>query len=85
MEIKIVGLRPGEKLYEELLMDKESADMTRTAHNKVFVAPPIAMDEDLFESRLTRLNDAVVADDDQRIVDGLVEIVGTYTANRANL
>ena len=33
MEIKIVGLRPGEKLYEELMMDEEQGKMRRTEHN----------------------------------------------------
>ncbi len=38
MDIKIVGLRPGEKLYEELMMDEEQDKMRRTQHNKIFVA-----------------------------------------------
>ena len=82
MEIKIVGLRPGEKLYEELLMDKESAGMIRTAHNKIFVAPPIVLDEREFEAQLGQLDSAIQADDAQAIVDGLIDIVQTYKPNR---
>ena len=44
MEIKIVGLRPGEKLYEELMMDEEQDKMRRTQHNKIFVASPRTID-----------------------------------------
>ncbi len=44
MEIKIVGLRPGEKLYEELMMDEEQDKMRRTQHNKIFVASPRSID-----------------------------------------
>ncbi len=43
MDIKIVGLRPGEKLYEELMMDEEQDKMRRTQHNKIFVACPAAL------------------------------------------
>ena len=80
--IKIVGLRPGEKLYEELLMDSERDRMTRTAHNKIFVAPPIPIEESAFENQLGILQEAAMDDDDQRVVDMLVEIVGTYKPNR---
>ena len=80
--IKITGLRPGEKLYEELLMDSERDHMTRTAHNKIFVAPPIPIEESAFENQLGILQEAAVNDDDQRVVDMLVEIVGTYKPNR---
>lgn len=80
--IKIVGLRPGEKLYEELLMDGERDRMTRTAHNKIFVAPSNPIDESLFESQLNALREVAVQDDDQGVVDVLVEIVGTYKPNR---
>ena len=36
MQVKITGLRPGEKLNEELLMDTEQDKMAKTAHNKIF-------------------------------------------------
>ena len=42
MQVKVTGLRPGEKLYEELLMDSEQDKMAKTAHNKIFIAPPTA-------------------------------------------
>lgn len=80
--IQITGLRPGEKLYEELLMDHERDRMTRTAHNKIFVAPPIPIEEDAFENQLGRLKEAAAENDNERVVVTLVEIVDTYTPNR---
>ena len=52
MDIKIVGLRPGEKLYEELMMDEEQDKMRRTVHNKIFVAPPRNIDLGEFYQQL---------------------------------
>ena len=80
--ISIIGLRPGEKLYEELLMDSERDRMTRTAHNKIFVAPPIAIEEALFETQLAALYDSAQHNDNEAVVAALVDIVGTYTPNR---
>ena len=51
--IQITGLRPGEKLYEELLMDEEG--LTKTANEKIFVGHPIAMDESSFFEQLDEL------------------------------
>jgi len=82
MDITVIGLRPGEKLYEELMMDKESAGVTRTAHDKIFVAPPLDFSESAFESQLYELRHAVGQNDDQTIVDKLVDIVKTYHPNR---
>ncbi len=82
IEIKIIGLRPGEKLYEELMMDSERDFMTRTAHNKIFVAPPIPIEEDAFERQLDVLREAASADDDPRVIKLLTEIVSTYKPNR---
>ena len=80
--IEIIGLRPGEKLYEELLMDSERDKMTRTAHNKIFVAPPIPIEEDLFETQLAALYESAQANDQEAVVAALVDIVGTYKPNR---
>ena len=82
MEIVTIGLRPGEKLYEELMMDKESAGVTRTAHDKIFVAPPLDYSDERFAAQLDALRAAVDANDDQAVVDGLVAIVPTYHPNR---
>lgn len=51
--IEVVGLRPGEKLYEEILMDEEG--LTKTANEMIFVGHPIAMDEDIFFDQLDGL------------------------------
>jgi len=83
IEIRITGLRPGEKLYEELLMDSERDNMTRTAHNKIFVAPPIPLDDALFEAQLNDLHTAAASGDSDAVVGNLIRITGTYTPNRA--
>lgn len=53
MDIKITGLRPGEKLYEELLMSEEG--LTATKHNKIFVSNPLSLDEKELENNLKEL------------------------------
>ena len=51
--IEITGLRPGEKLYEELLMAEEG--LQKTSHNKIFVAEPIKISMDEIERKLEKL------------------------------
>lgn len=48
--IKITGLRPGEKLYEELLMSEEG--LQKTEHNKIFVAKPLDISDEEVKSRI---------------------------------
>lgn len=81
MPIKITGLRPGEKLYEELMMDGERDHMRKTVHNKIFVAPPIPFDDDELDAQLETLRDAA-ARNDEEAVNALQRIVTTYTPNR---
>ena len=55
IEVKYTGLRPGEKLYEELLMDEEG--MTKTKNNLIYIGHPIQMDDVQFEKDLDLLNE----------------------------
>ena len=84
MEIKIVGLRPGEKLYEELMMDEEQDKMRRTEHNKIFVAPPRNIDLAVFYEQLQSLAKAAEHNDDG-VVDQLEKMIPTFTPTRENL
>ena len=81
MPIKIVGLRPGEKLYEELLMDSEQDKMRKTAHDKIFVAPPMEIDLAKFYEQIQQLKEAA-AHNDNSVVKLLEEMVPTYHPNR---
>ena len=84
MEIKIVGLRPGEKLFEELMMDEEQDKMRRTEHNKIFVAPPRNIDLAVFYQQLQELSQAAEHNDD-KVVEQLEKMIPTFTPVRGNL
>ena len=56
IDICFTGLRPGEKLYEELLMDEEG--LQKTVNDRIFIGKPIDMDYDRFERALQRLGEA---------------------------
>ena len=77
MPIKIIGLRPGEKLYEELLMDSERDKMTRTAHRKIFVANVDKVDDAQFERMMETLEE-VVDKNDEHAVEAIAEVGPTY-------
>lgn len=55
IKIEVVGLRPGEKLYEELLMAEEG--LQETENKKIHIGKPIEIDEELFLAKLDRLID----------------------------
>ncbi len=77
IELKYVGLRPGEKLYEELMKPEERARMQKTHHEQIFIAPPIEMDYDHFEARIQALLKQA-EDDPEHIRDGIREFVPEY-------
>ncbi len=74
IKIEYTGLRPGEKLYEERLMDEEG--LRKMEENpEISVAEPIPMDDEEFVRQLTDLDAAAKAesDDIRRIVSGIVK------------
>ena len=83
MPIKIIGLRPGEKLYEELLMDSERDKMTRTAHKKIFVANVDKIDDAQYDHMMQVLQ-TVEDKNDERAVEAIAEIVPTYHPDEKN-
>ncbi|MGN0663414.1 MAG: polysaccharide biosynthesis protein [Faecalibacterium sp.] len=84
MEIRVVGLRPGEKLYEELMMDEEQDKMKRTVHNKIFVAPPRQIDLPVFYQQLQELAEAAERND-EGVVLQLQKMIPTFTPVRDQL
>lgn len=77
VDIKVVytGLRPGEKLYEELLMGEEG--LKETPHSMIRVVQPADMDDEAFERDYFRLCQAA-EEGSPRIRDLIEEVVGTY-------
>lgn len=75
IEIKFTGLRPGEKMYEELLMNEEG--LRKTANSMIFIGKPIEFDEDAFEGQLERLISAA-EDESADIREKIGELVPTY-------
>ncbi len=79
IEIVCTGLRPGEKLYEERLMDEEG--MQKTANESISIGKPIEFDESVFYEKLDQLYAAAYAETEE-MKDLVHELVPTYTVDR---
>lgn len=75
IEIKFTGLRPGEKMYEELLMDEEG--LKKTANKMIFIGKPIDFDTEVFEKQLEELI-LHAKQEDKDIRKEIKDIVPTY-------
>ncbi len=79
IKIKYTGLRPGEKLYEELLMKEEG--LQDTPNHLIHIGKPIELDEDTFFNKLTNLKEAVYKETSGvRLL--VKDIVPTYKLNK---
>ncbi len=76
VEIKFTGLRPGEKIKEELLMDEEG--LQKTSNKLIFIGKQIEIDAEVFEKRLYALNIAAGENNDQLAIEALHKIVPTF-------
>lgn len=72
--ITYTGLRPGEKLYEELLLSEEGT--SETSHSEIFVAKPAQIDFDELLNKILKFEDEIENKDD--IIQRLKDLVPTY-------
>ena len=75
IQVKYIGLRPGEKLYEEKLMAEEG--MKKTQNKLIHIGKPIPFDLERFFQQLQQL-DAACAENSDRIVELVEEVVPTF-------
>ncbi|TJX12823.1 polysaccharide biosynthesis protein [Tissierella creatinini] len=75
--IEITGLRPGEKLYEEILIDKNT--MLKTKNNKIFVEKPMEFKYDTLIMNIERITQSIEKDSIMDIKYNLARIIPSYT------
>ncbi|SCK03891.1 UDP-glucose 4-epimerase [uncultured Clostridium sp.] len=80
IEIKVTGLRPGEKLYEELLMDEEG--LTETKHKKIFIGKPSSFDLDTLKVEIDEIMKIAESGNKVMLREKLHEIVPTYNQQK---
>ena len=80
IEIKITGLRPGEKLFEELLSAEDGTE--KTTHKKIFTARIKEIDKAGLDKEISKILEIT---DGKKVVAALQKIVPTYTPNRENI
>ena len=79
INIVFTGLRPGEKLYEELLMDEEG--LRKTDNRKIFIGSPIRLNKDTFFDHIASLKAIAYANNSDNLVQALVDMVPTFQHN----
>ena len=79
IEIKITGLRPGEKLFEERLMAEEG--LTKTSNDKISIGKPLDIDEDKLFSTIEKLYDEAYNETD-KMKELVKELVPTYQIDK---
>ena len=81
--IEITGLRPGEKLYEELLLDKENNIATK--HEKIFIEKPEEIKEKDIIDFLKNISSSIASMEDQKVKEELKNVVPSYKCYKIKL
>ncbi|SHF10576.1 NDP-sugar epimerase, includes UDP-GlcNAc-inverting 4,6-dehydratase FlaA1 and capsular polysaccharide biosynthesis protein EpsC [Marinitoga hydrogenitolerans DSM 16785] len=76
IKIEFTGLRPGEKLYEELLMEEEG--LQKTANEKIFIGKPQHISNGELMEQLKKLKEILKTNNIKSLINCIKEIVPTY-------
>lgn len=76
IQIKFTGLRPGEKLFEELLMSEEG--LKATDNKKIFIGNQIPINSEEFITKLEKLEECAIANEPKETIEALHAIVPTF-------
>lgn len=79
IKIEFTGLRPGEKLYEEMLLDSEGG-CKKTAHELIYIGNPIPFNEETFIDDIEALR-SVAGKDNAKMLEIIHRLVPTYTGH----
>jgi len=77
IEIKFIGLRPGEKLYEELMLSEEGVESTR--QKKIFIGNVSQIDRDRFFEQLAVLKVLAYSNEPEKVTDMVKKMVPNFT------
>lgn len=80
IKIEFTGLRPGEKLYEEILINKEI--LNKTAHNKIFIEKAQHFDFRELKDEIGKLQTVSKDSDEQHIFSAMEQLVPTYSRKK---
>jgi len=83
IDIQYVGLRPGEKLYEEILVDEEKTKATQ--FKKVYIAPPIELNNGEFNEKLAAIVSAAKSNNEKKIIRHLSELGIGYLGDKIDI
>lgn len=76
MAITFTGLRPGEKLFEEISLAEE--DTEKTPSDQIFINKPLPLDQKLFDQAVARLRQAVAKGDQRELTAAIRSLVPTF-------
>ena len=76
VKIQVTGLRPGEKLYEELLMSEEG--MTNTKYTKIHIAAPTTLNFKMLRASIEKFDQTIETESNQSIIERLAILVPTF-------
>ena len=74
------GLRPGEKLYEEMLMDEEG--LRKTDNRKIYIGAPLRLNNQTFFDHLMALKQIAYSNNSENLVQALTDMVPTFHHHR---